>query len=340
MQHKLIAGGILVAGLVLMGVPMATVFGITMLQSASCVPVAVSDETLDTFEEFQASFSAEEQVEQRQHAELIIAIGVERGFTTRSIEVAVATAIQESNLLNLQYGDRDSLGLYQQRPSSGWGTPAEILTPSFAINSFYDRLSQVENRDERPMMDVAIVVQIPDRQAYASRWKWDSIASDVVAGRAGSQSAITTPVSCGTIAIDGWRAPLDSIVVTSDFGMRVHPVYGTLSMHYGVDFDGVNGMPIYAVADGVVTTHNISSAGLGNYVEVTHSGGVTTGYAHMSAISSTAAHGATVKAGDIVGYIGSTGTSTGNHLHFVVKVNGTHVDPMKFYAEQLGLPLS
>lgn len=340
MQHKLIVGGILLAGFFLMSVPTVGILGLTVLQSASCVPVAASDENLDTFEEFQAAFSSTEKAEQRQHAELIIAIGIERGFTTRSIEVAVATAIQESNLLNLQYGDRDSLGLYQQRPSKGWGTSEEILTPSFAINSFYDRLSQVENRDERPMMDVAIVVQIPDRQAYASRWKWDSIASDVVAGRAGSQSAITAPVSCGTIAIDGWRAPLDSIVVTSDFGMRVHPVYGTLSFHYGVDFDGSNGMPIYAVADGVVTTHSVSSAGLGNYVEVTHSGGVTTGYAHMSAISSKAAHGATVKAGDIVGYIGSTGTSTGNHLHFVVKVNGTHVDPMKFYAEQLSLPLA
>ena len=93
-------------------------------------------------------------LEQAGNAALIAAIAVRRGMPARAATIALATAYQESNLRNLDYGDRDSLGLFQQRPSQGWGTRAQILDPDHSINAFYDALEQVDGygscRSPRP----------------------------------------------------------------------------------------------------------------------------------------------------------------------------------------------
>ena len=83
-------------------------------------------------------------VEQAENAALITAISVRRGLPARAASIALATAYQESDLTNLESGDRDSLGLFQQRPSQGWGTPEEILDPVHATNAFYDALAEVD----------------------------------------------------------------------------------------------------------------------------------------------------------------------------------------------------
>ena len=112
--------------------------------------------------------------------------------------------------------------------------------------------------------------------------------------------------------------------VTSTFGMRRHPILGYRRMHSGIDFGGGYGAPIYAVSDGVVTTAG-RTGGYGNYVKLNHGGGLGTGYGHMSRIAVRA--GQHVRRGQVIGYIGTTGLSTGPHLHYELYRNGHAVNP-------------
>jgi murein DD-endopeptidase MepM/ murein hydrolase activator NlpD len=114
--------------------------------------------------------------------------------------------------------------------------------------------------------------------------------------------------------------------ITSRFGSRRHPILGFARFHSGIDFGAAWGSPIAAAADGVVVGAGWSG-GYGRQVRVAHEGGVLTTYSHMSGIA--AAPGATVRQGQVIGYVGSTGLSTGPHLHFEVRVNGRAVDPMQ-----------
>lgn len=112
--------------------------------------------------------------------------------------------------------------------------------------------------------------------------------------------------------------------VTSGFGYRVHPIFGTRRMHTGVDFSAGTGTPIYAADGGVVISAG-SRGGYGNATVVDHGGGMATLYAHQSRLGVSA--GQSVERGALIGYVGSTGFSTGPHLHFEVRINGQPVDP-------------
>lgn len=96
---------------------------------------------------------------QADNAALIAAVSVRRGLPARAATIALATAIQESKLNNLDHGDRDSLGLFQQRPSQGWGTPEQVTDPVFATNAFYDRLVKVPDYAAMPITQAAQAVQ-------------------------------------------------------------------------------------------------------------------------------------------------------------------------------------
>lgn len=112
--------------------------------------------------------------------------------------------------------------------------------------------------------------------------------------------------------------------VTSGFGMRRHPVLGYMRMHKGMDFGAGYGSPIYAALDGVVQLAG-RAGGYGNVVKLSHGNGIQTGYGHMSRIAARA--GQRVSRGQLIGYVGSTGMSTGPHLHFEVWKNGVSVNP-------------
>jgi murein DD-endopeptidase MepM/ murein hydrolase activator NlpD len=113
--------------------------------------------------------------------------------------------------------------------------------------------------------------------------------------------------------------------VTSGFGGRRHPILGYMRMHAGLDFKAAYGQPIFAVTDGVVAFAG-RNGGYGNFVRLNHSGGLASGYGHMSRIAARA--GSRVRRGQIIGYIGSTGLSTGPHLHYELYRNGRAVNPM------------
>lgn len=115
------------------------------------------------------SYSAELEPDQARNAALIAGMAVKRGLAPRAATVALATAAQESKLRNIDYGDRDSLGLFQQRPSQGWGTKAQIMDPVYSANEFYNHLLRIPGYQQLPVTKAAQQVQhsgYPDAYAY------------------------------------------------------------------------------------------------------------------------------------------------------------------------------
>ena len=116
---------------------------------------------------------------------------------------------------------------------------------------------------------------------------------------------------------------------TAKFGMRLHPIKKVMKMHNGIDIPAPSGTPIYTPLGGTVTTNAYQAGGAGNYIKIDHGNGLTTVYMHMVE-KSPCAKGSTVTAGQQIGKVGTTGGSTGNHLHFEVHENGTPVDPLGY----------
>jgi murein DD-endopeptidase MepM/ murein hydrolase activator NlpD len=121
--------------------------------------------------------------------------------------------------------------------------------------------------------------------------------------------------------------------IASGFGYRIDPVYKITKMHAGLDFTAPTGTPIYATANGTVKLANNNNGGYGNHVVINHGYGYETLYGHMVRIK--ARVGQKVKRGDIIGWVGSTGKSTGPHCHYEVHKNGNPVDPIYYFYNDL-----
>src|SRR5436305_6001228 len=132
----------------------------------------------------------------------------------------------------------------------------------------------------------------------------------------------------GVIAIPSDKPVKTNVEFTSGFGVRSDPFHAGAAMHPGIDLAGSYGTPIYATADGTVLRAGWNSGGYGNLVEVDHGRGITTRYGHMSAILVSA--GQHVTRGEQIGRLGSTGRSTGNHLHYEVRIDNRPVNPIPF----------
>lgn len=122
------------------------------------------------------------------------------------------------------------------------------------------------------------------------------------------------------------KTPVDGARLSSGFGMRKHPVLGFTKMHKGLDFGAPRGTPIYAAGDGTIVRMSPFST-YGNYVRIRHRAGLETAYAHMSRFKSGLHAGSRVKQGEVIGYVGTTGRSTGPHLHYEVIVANNQVNP-------------
>jgi murein DD-endopeptidase MepM/ murein hydrolase activator NlpD len=123
------------------------------------------------------------------------------------------------------------------------------------------------------------------------------------------------------------RMPVAAYGLTSSFGMRQHPLLGVVREHSGIDLAAPIGSPIYATSDGIVSMANWRG-GYGLFVSLDHGGGVQTRYGHMSRLNVVA--GQQVHKGDVIGLVGSTGLSTGPHLHYEVRLNGQAVNPVPY----------
>lgn len=152
----------------------------------------------------------------------------------------------------------------------------------------------------------------PTDQGYQQRSR---LIADAISG-AGSSTGFQNPLKKGTYTL------------TSPFGMRMHPIKHRMILHGGLDFAAAGGTPIYAANSGTVASAGFNTGGFGNLTIIKHADGIETYYAHQSAISVTA--GDKVTAGQPIGKVGTTGSSTGNHLHFEVHVAGTKQDPAKY----------
>lgn len=127
--------------------------------------------------------------------------------------------------------------------------------------------------------------------------------------------------------------PIDGARISSGFGMRKHPVLGYSKMHKGMDFAAPTGTPIFAAGDGTIEKAGRFSS-YGNYVKIRHTGSTRTAYAHLSRFAKGITPGTRVKQGQVIGYVGTTGRSTGPHLHFEVIENGVQINPRKMKTQQ------
>ena len=167
-----------------------------------------------------------------------------------------------------------------------------------------------------------------DREAYeaelAREAELESQIQDMIA-ELERQEAANSITSTGTYI---W--PLPGYSPGSAYGWRIHPIWGDMRFHAGEDIGAPSGTPILAADSGVATVIPNNGNGYGNYIMINHGGGRVTLYAHMSAFA--VSNGATVTQGQTIGYVGSTGNSTGPHLHFEVRVNGATTDPKSYFS--------
>ena len=147
--------------------------------------------------------------------------------------------------------------------------------------------------------------------------------------RSMDRTGIAAPAPIGGVNVPS-RMPLEGATLTSDYGMRTHPVLGGRRNHTGIDLAAPTGTPVYASADGVVGKAEWFST-YGNYIQIEHGGEMQTRYAHLSGYA--VAAGEQVRKGQLIGYVGSTGRSTGPHLHYEVRVAGEAVDPTPYMVE-------
>lgn len=136
----------------------------------------------------------------------------------------------------------------------------------------------------------------------------------------------------GKVSLSGAMLVPVKGVLTSKFGMRFHPIKKTERLHAGVDWAAPTGTPIRAAFSGKVTYRDVRG-GYGNFIELTHKDGITTRYAHMHEYGDGIEKGTVVQAGDLIGYVGTTGLSTGPHLHFEIRQRGEPTDPLAFEME-------
>lgn len=164
-------GGLTGGGTV--GVPCGVVLAAADPREVPRIPVGVGD--LDA--------------EQRRNVELIIAIGKQRGLPPRAWQIAIQAGMTESRLRNLNYGDRDSLGIFQMRPSQGWGTVAQVTDPVYQVNKFYDVLLEVPDWETRRPGDSA---QAVERSAFPTRYhQWETLAVELITAHGGDIESYT-----------------------------------------------------------------------------------------------------------------------------------------------------
>jgi hypothetical protein len=265
--------------------------------------------------------------DQLANARTVIKVGKSLNVPSQGWIVAIATAMQESGLQNLHYGDRDSQGLFQQRPSAGWGTKSEVTDPTYAARAFFggaesptsnSGLLDIRGWKSMSLWEAAQSVQgsaFP--MAYA---RHEAFATRVVRRLTGATSG------CEPLQAGPWHLPLSAnYTLTSSFGLRTSPTSGSSELHTGQDFAVPSGTRTMAVTKGVVAFTGWGG-GYGNLVKIRHANGVETWYAHLSRI--TVDVGDTVDRGTVIALAGSTGNSTGPHLHLETRVRGNPTDPI------------
>ncbi|MBE4696194.1 M23 family metallopeptidase [Brevibacterium casei] len=375
MLRKAIAG---LAALVLLG-PMVVLVSVGLLvnpSAASCAAPGGSVQVGDVPDELTSTTRDGEQVTlgkaELTHAATIIETGsTTEGVGRDGIVIALMAALTESRMRMLantsaypesgEYpndgdgSDNDSLGLFQMRPASGWGTVTELMDPDYQAAAFYGGPDGPNGGSPRGLLDIpgweqmgkGEAAQSVEVSAYPDRYdNYEPVAEDILTTLTGSGTGsgdpgpTRAPVLVGAEPVESARVvfplPEGTWVPTSPFGPRTHPITGELeSFHTGSDFSAPDGTPILAAADGTVTVAEFSG-GYGSLVVIEHridGKTLATAYAHSWEHGIHVAPGDTVRAGQHIADVGSSGMSTGPHLHFEVRDGGTdgeYIDPAKW----------
>jgi murein DD-endopeptidase MepM/ murein hydrolase activator NlpD len=297
------------------------------------------------------------------HAATIIDIGARTpGVGRDGIVVALMAALTESGLRMLSNtgaypasanyphdgdgGDHDSLGLFQMRPATGWGSGAELMNSGYQARAFYGGPTGPNHGSPRGLLDISGWRQLPkaaatqavEVSAYPDRYAmFEPVAEAILEALTRTEPTLAKSVhqvpESGRIVLP---LPVGTWTRTSGFGMRVHPITGERTLHTGVDLAAAVGTPILASADGKVTFAGAAS-GYGNLILIEHNvrgAIVVSGYAHMYADGLQVHPGDRVTAGQHIAEVGSAGNSTGPHLHFEIRAgaSGTPVDPEPWLA--------
>ncbi len=187
----------------------------------------------------------------------------------------------------------------------------EILLELIAKGEEYEQMLEESEDAQSDLM-----AEIAQKEKELSKAQYEEkLAQMAASGNAPSSNAT-------------WSCPVPYYTLTSPFGMRVHPVLGYARMHNGIDMACAQGTPIYATRSGVVTVASYQAGGAGNYVSINHGDGFSSIYMHMTHYIVYV--GQQVSRGQVIGYVGSTGISTGPHLHFGISYAGAYVNPLAY----------
>ncbi|MFD2794005.1 M23 family metallopeptidase [Promicromonospora vindobonensis] len=305
--------------------------------------------------------------EQLQNASVILQVGQERGVPGRAQAIAVMTALGESGMRNLDYGDdrfgvrnpdgtlTSSIGMFQEQ--KWYGTVEERLDPVQSSGRFYDRLLAVTGWET---LEPTIAAHKAQRNAdpYHYQQYWDqslevmqlvsgadeqdlSALSQSIQGAAAGAPCMTGSVGNAAVGTGGWANPAVGSKA-SGFGPRSTGIAGASTYHLGQDIAASCGTQVFAAAAGRVVISGATGWGTGNTIRIEHGMGVDSTYGHLLTGTNLVRVGDTVQAGQQIAGMGGdsridpagAGTSSGCHLHYEVRVSGQAVDPEPFMAQQ------
>lgn len=243
---------------------------------------------------------------------------------------------QQNKALRDNYKDlEDELRSVQQQMKELEKRDNDVYRAIFEANPIPDsaRAKELENK-----LEIAKVERIKDYQLVSSITNTLNDLSSRIAAQKKSYDEVEELVKNKEQLLSHTPAiqPVsnkDLNRIASGFGYRIDPVYKTTKFHAGLDFSAPQGTPIYATADGTVTTAGSTGNGYGNHVVINHGYGYETLYGHMVRVK--ANNGQQVKRGEVIGWVGSTGKSTGPHCHYEVHKNGEKIDPIYFFYNDL-----
>ncbi len=243
---------------------------------------------------------------------------------------------QQNRSLRDNYGEiEDALKSLQQQMTELEKRDNDVYRAIFEANPIPDsaRAKEMENK-----LEIATVNKIKDYQLAASITGTLINLNSRISAQKKSYEEVDELVKNKEELLSHTPAiqPVsnkDLSRVASGYGSRIDPVYKTIKFHYGLDFAAPQGTPIYATADGTVTIAGSTGNGYGNHVVINHSYGYETLYGHMVRVK--VRNGQSVKRGEVIGWVGSTGKSTGPHCHYEVHKYGQKIDPIYFFYNDL-----
>ncbi|PUB28777.1 peptidase M23-like protein [Promicromonospora sp. AC04] len=305
--------------------------------------------------------------EQLQNASVILQVGQERGVPARAQAIAVMTALGESGMRNLSYGDdrfgvrnpdgtlTSSIGMFQEQ--KWYGTVEERLDPVQSSGRFYDRLLAITGWET---LEPTIAAHKAQRNAdpYHYEQYWDqalqviqlvsgadaedlAALSESIQGAAATAPCMTGSIGRAAVSAGGWANPAVG-TKASGFGPRSTGIAGASTYHLGQDIAAACGTQVFAAAAGRVVISGATGWGTGNTIRIEHGLGLDSTYGHLLTGTNLVRVGQTVQAGQQIAAMGGdsridpagAGTSSGCHLHYEVRMNGQAVDPEPFMAQQ------